>query len=131
MDAKSFIQSLPPTYWSQNHPSTYTLRFDNRTIGIGVLAPRCFGTWNLIHNKFDWTSFKGHEMGVLAWPLIARALTVEAHGAPLADTVVALGPKQWPIWWKANRQSLPPECRTPIDHATGWAVVPAKTKGAV
>jgi hypothetical protein len=131
MDSKTFIQSLPPVYWSQRHPSTYTVRFSNRDVGIGLLAASCYGTWNLLHDKFDWTVFKGHEMGAMAWPLVAKALRTEVQGVPLSDTVVALGPKQWPIWWKANREGVALVSRIPVDHALGWPVVKSNVRGSV
>lgn len=118
MNAKNFIQNLPPLCWSPRPPETYTIYRDGKTRGIGLIAGRCLASWNLLHDKCDWTTWSGHELGVMAWSLTSRALKVEVGGSPLSDTVLALGPARWPTWWATNRASVEPGPRTQIDQVT-------------
>lgn len=117
MDYKHFITHLPPTYWSPRPPETYTIQHDGRVRGIGKIAAGDYGAWNLIYDKFDWRVWEGHDRGVLTFSMTHNALLAEVGGASLSDTVVALGPIRWPVWWKANRAAVPAQCRSSIDYA--------------
>ena len=116
MNSKDFLNSLPPIYWSNKHPSTYVFLNNMRPAGIGLLAPAEPGAWNLIHDKFDWGTLAGHQQAVTWWSFLKSALKVQVQGYPLDETVVFLGPHTGPEWWAANRNAAPLTARLHIDN---------------
>jgi hypothetical protein len=116
MDSKTFIAKLPRIYWSERHPKTYTIFHDGRIRGIGLVVEQDFGAWNLIYDKYDWNTWAGHDYGVIRWSLTHIALKHEHDGVALTDTVIALGPKQWAIWWKTNQNKIPPQISQRINQ---------------
>lgn len=96
MTSEQFLKQLPPLCWSPRPAHTYTLNGK----GIGKIAYQHLAAWNLIHDKYDWSLWQSHVDGVAHLTRIRLALAKEHNGAPLADTVLALGPKRWPAYAK-------------------------------
>lgn len=129
--------NLPATRWSAKSPETCTIFHDGRTRGIGLIvkpnpadatnparreawevgASAGMAAWNLLHDKFDWTLWLDQQNGVATWSITKIALSQVHQGATLADTLLTLGPVQWPIWWKANRKNVNSHHRAGIDQA--------------
>lgn len=129
--------NLPATCWSRKAPETHTIFHDGRTRGIGLIirpdpadatnparreaweVSACAGlaAWNLLHDKFDWTLWPDQQDSIFTWTVTKIALSQVHQGATLADTLLTLGPVQWPIWWKANRKSVNSHHRAHIDQA--------------
>lgn len=125
MDASKFLRSLPPVYWSEKHPSRYTVLSpeSGKQAGIGLIAMQCMGAFNLLCNKFNWADWNGQRNGVSNFSTARLALTIDLDGAPLADTVVALGPKGFKKYWRANRSRVPVHERRVIDRLLAFPIV--------
>lgn len=123
MQYKQFLAQLPPVCWSERPPHTYTVLRGGKQVGVGRVAWQDYGAWNLVHDKFDWSAWVGHEQGVIAWSVAKQALSHSHAGAPLGDTLVALGPQHWPVWWRANRGAVPATARQSIDAMLSWKTV--------
>jgi hypothetical protein len=125
MDASKFLRSLPPVYWSEKHPTRYTMQSpeSGRRAGIGLIAAESMGAFNLIWNKFNWSNWNHQCNGVANFSLARCALTIDLDGASLADTVVALGPKGFKKYWRANRSRVPAHERRLIDRLLALPIV--------
>lgn len=131
------LLNLPATRWSAKSPEACTIFHDGRTRGIGlafnmnpadatnparreaweVSTSAGMAAWNLLHDKFDWSLWIDQQNGVSTWSAAKFALSQTHQGSTLADTLLTLGPVQWPIWWKANRKAVNSHYRTAIDQA--------------
>lgn len=125
MDASKFLRSLPSVYWSEKHPTRYTVLSpeSGRPVGIGLIAMECVAAFNLIWNKFNWTEWSGQCSGVANFSTGRCALTIDLDGASLADTVMALGPKGFKKYWQTNRSRVPIQQRRVIDQLLALPIV--------
>lgn len=125
MDASKFLRSLPPVCWSEAPPSRYTVMSpeSGKQAGVGLIATQCMGAFNLIWNKFNWADWGGQCNGVSSFSNARLALAIDLDGAPLADTVVALGPKGFKKYWRTNRSRVPAQQRQVIDRLLALPIV--------
>lgn len=119
----NMVTKLSNFHWSPNHPSTYTVMIDGSPRGIGKIAEKNYGAFNLAWGacKGKWET-RDEQHALVTCFSRYQALTVHTlNKEPVGDWACLLGPKGF-YHLVFNSKELPPQVRTDLVYAASGAV---------
>ena len=114
LDPKQLCQRLAKYYWSPRHPSTYVTEHGR---GLGVLANRCYGSFNLIWASHKLDTTQDHIVAITSFTEQQLQAHQMVKGAELGTWLTLLTPHELSFWYKDNAVYINRLTRTNIEKA--------------
>lgn len=89
------VDKLTHYHWSPEHPSTYIINIDNQERGIGVIAHKNYGAFNLAWGacKGKWETREEQHTLVVSFSKYQALTSTLINGEPVGDWACLLKPK--------------------------------------
>lgn len=89
------VKMLTRFHWSPNHPSTYTIDIDGTPRGIGRIAAKNYGAFNLAWGACDgkWETKAEQSALVTSFSKYSSMTIHTVNKEPVGDWACLLGPK--------------------------------------
>ena len=114
LDPKQLCERLSKYYWSPKHPKTYVTP-EGR--GLGMLADRCYGSFNLIWATHKLDTPQDHIAAITSFTHQQIQATQVVKGAEMSTWLTLLTPYEMAFWYKANAVYVNKLTRTNIEKA--------------
>jgi hypothetical protein len=125
MDVKekvgNLIAKLTSYHWSPQHPTTYTIDIEGSLRGVGKIADRNYGAFNLAWGTCQgkWqTKDEQHEL-VINFAKFQVLTLLPVNGEPVGDWACLLGPRGFKALISAADTLDPKDKHSLISAATG------------
>ncbi len=114
IDPKELCKRLARYYWSPKHPKTY-LTPEGR--GLGRLADKCYGSFNLIWATHRLETVQDHVVAITGFMEQSLQTGQVVKGAELGTWLTLLTPHELSYWYKDNKTSVNKLTRINIEKA--------------
>jgi hypothetical protein len=86
------VSNLARFYWSPNHPSNYVIKHDGQTRGVGVIAHKDYGAFNLAWGECRgrWKTHADQVNLVTSFSKYQAYTPLPVNNEPLGDWLVLL-----------------------------------------
>lgn len=89
------VKNLINYHWSPQHPSTYTINIGGQERGIGVIAHKNYGAFNLAWGSCNgrWQTKEDQHALVVSFSKFNPITAIHVSKEPLGDWACLLGPE--------------------------------------
>lgn len=117
------IKTLTRFHWSPNHPSTYTIDIDGTPRGIGRIADKNYGAFNLAWGACEgkWSTKAEQSALVTSFAKYSSMAMHTINREPIEDWACLLGPKGF-YHLVTNSKELSAEVQTDLVSAASGAM---------
>lgn len=117
------VERLTHFHWSPNHPSTYTLEIDGSARGIGKIADKNYGAFNLAWGacKGKWQTKEDQHSLVTTFSKYQPITSLLVNGEPVGDWTCLLPPQAF-YDLVSNNTTLSGKDRHELMHAAMGAM---------
>ena len=99
LDPKELCNRLAKYYWSPKHPKTYVTEQGR---GLGVLADRCYGSFNLVWATHKLDTPQDHITAITSFTNQQLQSSQVVKGAEMSTWLTLLTPHELSYWYKDN-----------------------------
>lgn len=114
LDVKELCERLAKFHWSPRLPTTYVTGMGT---GLGVAAPTCYGTFNLVWASHELDTVADHWAALQTFGFQVPYSTQVVAGAQLSDWLTLLNPQEFSFWYEDNKRKVSSHSRKNIEKA--------------